>query len=108
MSRPLVIPSVSTEYVRVSVSGSESGTFVNPTTVPVSMAFMQSGEEPEPGDWTTASWDTDDSTPVPTFYALCLVGPGAVVLPDGDYAVWTRVEDTPENAVRRAGRLVIS
>jgi hypothetical protein len=108
VTRPLVIPSLSTEYIRVRVSAIGSGEPVNPTTVPVSMAFMEDGVEPGSSDWNAGIWDTDATTDPPTYYALCLIGPGGVVLGDGQYRVWTRVEDTPENAARPAGRLVVT
>ena len=106
-SAVLSLPSVTTEYVRVAVSATESGVRINPTTSAVSMAFTAATAEPVSGDWKAASWD-----PVATcsgYLAQCLIGPGGVVaLADGEYAVWIRIVHDEENVQRRAGTLTIT
>jgi hypothetical protein len=103
----LTIAAVSTEYVRVPVQATVAGLAVNPTTLPVSMAFLTSNADPQSGDWHTASWDT---TPSGGFVAQCLIGPspGVVQLTAATYWAWIRIEDTPEVVIRPAGMLTIT
>lgn len=109
MSAPLVISSLSKEYVRVRVFAKNAGAAVNPTADVVEMAFKSDGTEPSTPDWKTAAWETDATTDPDTYYARCLVGPGGTVtLTDGSYDVWVRVTDSPEIPVKKAGRLVVT
>lgn len=104
--RPLVLPSASTEYVPVRVRVRED---VNPTSAPISLAFMQGGIPPSSGNWVTAAWDPDDTTDPPTYWAQTLVGAsGAITLPVGEWAVWIRIEALPEEVIHRVGRLVVA
>lgn len=104
----LSLSSLSKEYVRVGVAAKEAGVAVNPTADVVQMAFVAPGAEPAGGDWQTASWETDQSTEPDSYFARCLVGPGAVVLAEGTWAVWLKVTDSPEVPVREVGRLIIT
>lgn len=97
----VTIPSISTEYARVSITGD-----VELTSQAVQMAFLQSSTaEPSVGDWQTATWLTD---PGVTRTAGVLVGPGALALDEGTWWVWWKVTDTPEIVARRAGRIEIT
>lgn len=100
------ISTASTEYVRVNVSALIGGTIHDPTGDPVSMAFIPSSADPTDPDWHPGTWETAGNV----YKALCLVGPanGGVVLPDGQYAVWVKVTDSPEVPVLRAGILTMT
>jgi hypothetical protein len=100
------ISTASLEYVRVPVRATSSGAAVNPTGDTVHMAFVDGSAAPVSGDWKTASWDTDAVSPPAVYRAQCLVGPGGTVtLAAGTYAVWVKVTDSPEIAVKRAGHI---
>lgn len=93
------------EYVRVKVAASlPDGTVVNPTATTVRLAFTAPGVDPVTNDWqTTTTWATVGSS----YYAQCLVGPGAVVLVKGRYRVMVKVTDNPEVPAIDAGTLSI-
>lgn len=105
---PAVISSLTTEYVLVPVAAKASGATVNPTGDTVELAFMRGSDEPESGDWHTGSWETDTTTTPDTYSARVLVGPAAVALKPGAYAVWVRVTDSPEIVVRNTGALKVT
>lgn len=84
------IPSSSVVLYRQQVNSAD-----DPTSLPVSMAVMPFGEEPEAGDFRTAAWLTEGTTN----YAVVLigqVGTGIGVLPEGIYKSWVKVTGTPE------------
>lgn len=100
------LSALSTEYVRVPVIARENGTLVDPTGDIVEMAFVAPTVTPDGDDWNAAEWETDDDR----YFARALVGPGAgavATLTVGEYAVWVKVTDNPENPVKRAGYLTI-
>lgn len=100
---------LSTEYVRVPLTATESGSEVVPTADVVQMAFVSPGSDPVSGDWKAATWETDSSTSPTTYVVRCLVGPsgGVVTLTEGLYDIYVRVADNPETVVRRAGAVAI-
>jgi hypothetical protein len=102
------ISALSLEYVRVAVSATENGEWVDVSGDVVQMAFPLPAIDPVTGDWKSASWETD-ATSVPTiYYARCLVGPaGTVTLIEGTYDVWVKVTDNPEAPARKAGELQV-
>lgn len=103
---PHQISTASTEYVLARVTARVSGGFANPTTNTVQMAFLATQLAPISGDWKSASWETDAVSEPDTYYARCLVGPaGTVTLAAGDYEVWVKITDSPENPVLRCGQL---
>ena len=78
----LSLSSLSTEYIRIEVSATESGAAVDPTGDTVEFAFMTNAED-EPSSWDTGEWETDPAGP--TYYARILVGPSGKVLSDDRY-----------------------
>lgn len=103
--RAVQISSLSTEYVRVPTSARSSGSYVDPTSFAVQMAFTVNDTEPVGGDWKAAVWVTD----VSTYYIQCLIGPagGTVTLSNGSYDVWVKINASPETVIRRVGYLVV-
>jgi hypothetical protein len=100
------LSATSTEYVRVGVTGTESGVAVDPTGGAVSMAFMPTGDNtPDVTDWKTAGWETSGSN----YYARALVGPtgGVVTLTPGSYRVWVKWSVAPETPIQTVGRLYV-
>lgn len=105
---PARICASSLEYVRVQIAAYASGATVDPSADTVQLAFMVGSAIPAPGDWKTASWETDSTTVPATYKARCLVGAtGAVTLTPGVYQVWVKLTDSPETPVRQAGPLVV-
>ncbi|MEV0584090.1 hypothetical protein [Nonomuraea sp. NPDC050310] len=83
----LKIPSVSTEYVKVPVTG--PGDF---TALDVDMAILPDGEEPSSGSWVSAAWIGTS--------AAVLIGPStSFALSNGLYGIWVRITSTPEEPV---------
>jgi len=93
------IPSISKEYARVDVTadvelGAQSISFVF-------LPKVSPDTEPTGGDpWVTATWLGSAGT---TRTAGVLVGPGATVLPEGDYRIWWKLTAAPEVPFRMAG-----
>lgn len=100
----MIQSALSTEYIRIPVSVTVHGSPYNPTSDPVSFAFVTSGS-PGSSDWHTGSWDTVAGA----YFALCLVGPGAggVPLAAGNYLIWLRITDNPEIPTRPVAQLAI-
>lgn len=97
---------LATEYVMALVSIKKSGVFVNPTSDIIQMAFPVVGSPPV--TWLDGSWETDNSTGTPRYYARCLIGPGGEAeLAVDDYEVFMKVTDDPEVPVRKLGVLSI-
>ncbi len=100
----LRIPSNSLEYIRVPVRATEDGTEVDPTGDDVFMTFTLTEDEPSDSDWQSAEWETNGSI----YYARILVGPSSdAELDDGEWFVWVKVIDSPEEPVRRAGSVIV-
>lgn len=96
------ISHLSTEYIRVPVIATENGNAVDPTADVVQMAFP--AHNTEPATWFTASWETAGSL----HFARCLIGPaGVTTLAAGLYDVHTKIADSPEIPVKRAGLLEV-
>jgi hypothetical protein len=94
MADPISV--LSKEYRRWPVALTVDGAVIDPTTDPVSLAFMATAETPETSDFVAATWETVAFTP-PKYYARLLIGPsGDVVLAPGTYRVWLKVTDNPE------------
>jgi hypothetical protein len=99
----LTLSALSKEWVKVPVQVTESGVGRDPTGDTVQMAFVAHGVNPGSSDWKAAAWETADGI----YLARCLVGPAAVVLAVGTYAVWVKVTDNPEVPVLRVGSLTV-
>lgn len=101
----LKVSSLSTEYIRVSVSVTKAGIPFDPTGDTVQMAFPLPNVEPVLADWKASSWESTGGN----YWARCLVGPsGTVTLADGNYDVWVKITDSPEIPVRKVGSLSIT
>jgi hypothetical protein len=97
--------SVSTQLVQQEIEATLLGQPHDPTGDVVTMAFMPypssnygTPPNPGPGDWHAASWETDTAGLLPTYWAVCLVGPanGGLVLAAGRYRIAVKVTDNPE------------
>lgn len=103
----IYLSSASTEYLRTTVSGTRAGLPINPTTDPVSFAFLVSPTAvPAATDWVAGSWETVATT----YVARVLVGPGtgsAIALTSGTYYAWIRISDTVETPVRAFDTVVV-
>jgi hypothetical protein len=92
----LNISQASSQYIVTEISpfmlGSPS---LNPTSYPVSFAFISGPAAPQPSDWVTASWSSD----VSPYLAQLLIGPNGHVLAPGSYQVWVQVAVSPQNLV---------
>jgi len=95
---------LSTQYIRVSVSATDQGLSVDPTSSSVSFAFLASGEIPEDDDWKSGDWETANNE----YLARCLVGPdGSATLVAGTYKVWLKIVLAPETIIESVGDLYI-
>lgn len=103
----VTISSLTAEYIRVAIEGTEDGTPVDPTGNAPSFAFKTTDDEPELADWNAGEWETDTTVYGTTYYARILIGTGGVVLAAGKYKVWVRWTVAPETPVRKAGVLTI-
>jgi hypothetical protein len=100
------ISSLTKEYVRIPVAAREAGAVVNPTGLPVQLAFVGPNTEPVEGDWKTGTWETDG----PNYFARVVVGPGTtLILADGVYAAWIRIGNAgdTERPVKLAGKVIV-
>lgn len=95
----------STIYVKVPISGTLDGAAIDVTQDSVYLAIVSRGTDaPAAGDWYAGDWETNGATTS----ARLLVGPeGDLDLPAGRYDVWTKVIDSPEIPVDKAGVLVV-
>jgi hypothetical protein len=101
--------SLSKAFVRCQVFAEEAGLPVDPSALPVRMAFPVEPEEPISGDWAAAAWEVDPTGPLPVYYARRLVGPGsATVLTNGSYGIWVEVTSGTELVVEKGGVLLIT
>ena len=100
----IVLSSSTLEYIRVKVEAIESGVVVNPTSSTVEFAFPPVGQDISSATWVAGSWETSSGY----YYARTLVGAGGgVVLADGTYEVWVRVNQGVEFPHRKTGLLDI-
>lgn len=98
------LSALSTMYVRVSVSATDQGLPVDPTSSTVSFAFLPAGTDPTVSDYVSGSWETANDE----YLARCLVGPdGAATLTAGVYTVWLKIVLAPETIVESVGELYI-
>lgn len=114
--RHLRIPSLSKVYVRIPVATLDDvGALVDPTANVVTIAFT-AGEDTEPTAFNAATWETSENVQVEVggslvdtpYKARLLVGPGALVLADGEYTAWVKIAAGSEIPVLAAGRVIVS
>lgn len=96
------LSSLSTEYLRYTVTATVNGIPYNPSGDTVSFAFPASGVSPS--TWYTGSWEQVGTT----YVARILIGPGGQAISGGTYDVWIKVTDSPEIPVRKIDTLTIS
>jgi hypothetical protein len=104
--QPVVISSLSKEYIRVQMYAKEMGVEVNPTSYVVEFACTAIDANPISGDWKIGNWEVDGAT----YLARIAVGPGsvpAVVLAVGNYDVWVRITAPSETPVKKVGQLIV-
>ena len=109
----LGISQLATLYYKVPVSSTYEGAFVNPTSLPVSFAFMaQATQVPQPADWTAGTWESIPDSLLYPYSARCLVGPAAgdagISLSTGIYVAYLMITGSPEIDVEIVGYLEIS
>lgn len=110
----LGISQLATPYYKVPVSSTYEGESVNPTSLPVSFAFMaQATQVPQPADWTAGTWETIPDNLIYPYSARCLVGPdagdaGIATLGTGIYVAYIKIQGSPETIVNIVGILEIS
>lgn len=92
------IATISTEYVRVSITET-TGKTIDAATV--QLALVRSGN-PGIDDWNTGEWETEPGT---SRIARLLINGQ---YPAGSYYVWYQFEDTPEKPARQAGTITIT
>lgn len=96
------ISHASTEYVRVVVRAKREGSSLDVSVDTVEMAFvLDDGSSIDDADWNVGLWETNALVDPPIYTALCLIGPDAVELAVGEYIVYVRVTDNPEEPVLR-------
>jgi hypothetical protein len=101
---------LSTEYVIIPLTVTKAGVPYNPTADVVQFAFMPTPTQvPQPSDWILGSWDSTPGNVLYPYSAKCLVGPlGTTNLGIGNYTVYLKITDNPEQPVLLGGYLQIS
>jgi hypothetical protein len=100
------VASSSTEYVQVVVDAEDSqGDPVNPTAIPVHLAFVDHDDPAPAADdprWRSGSWAQRPAGGQPQYMARALVGPGSPggALQAGEYRVFVKIEATPELPIK--------
>ncbi len=93
------LASITKEYLYVPVT--ENDEAPDPSYTPeIAVLPVGEKEEPESGDWITATWDNGE--------AKILIGESGKVLENGYYDVWIRVTTPAEKPVRRVGRVRVT
>lgn len=97
------IDSTATMYVEVNVDDAPS----DPTSDVVEFAFTAPGVDVDTGaSWHTGAWKVGAVDP---YVCRVLVGPSGVeTLANGTYAVWVRINHSPEIIVERVGLLPVT
>lgn len=101
-----------TKYLTYPVTALTAGASADPTTASVSFAFHAAAATgtPAASAWYAGDWETDTSTDPTTHRARYLIGPDspdALNLAAGDYVVWWRLDDIPENPAEPIGLLTV-
>ena len=98
-------------YVNVVWSAGLAGTVIDPTVLPVLMAFPVSSGDPlspaTPATWYPASWLIGSTSA--GYIAQTIVGPGGVVMLTAglEYDTWSLVQGAPETPMIFAGTLPV-
>jgi hypothetical protein len=101
------ISALSRQLVQVPLTELVSGLPVDPTALPVWVAFKLGRQPPAAPDWLTGSWST--SSVNGQYLAQVLVGPGGglVTLTPGIWTVWLKVEADPEQPIIQVDSLTV-
>ena len=96
----IFVPTDSTEYISVKVTGFSEGQVINLSSTPVEIGIRiidSSGAGPV--TFYEAEWEIIDGF----YYARILVGPepGGIYLPVETYNIWVKVYATPQLLVRK-------
>jgi hypothetical protein len=103
-SEPPSFSTLSTRFVKCTVSAQENGLLIDPTTGTIEFAFMADSVEPASLNWKTGSWEIG----LGEYLGRCLVGPsGTITLAASSYDVWVRYTKAPETIIEKIGYLVI-
>lgn len=98
----IFVPSDSTEYVAVSVTGTENGNQISLASTPVEVGLrrVREGIEDAPVTFHEAQWEVVNGF----YYARILVGPepGGIYLTVGNYNIWVKVYATPQLLIRKS------
>lgn len=89
----LKIPATSKEYLDIPVAAADD---VDLSGLPVEIALIAPGSDPDAGDWKTATWHDG--------HARILIGPGGALQLEQHhtYIPWVRITATPEIPVLRS------
>jgi hypothetical protein len=106
-----VISSASRQYIIITLEGRDDNGVLDPTSLPVAMAFLPQDIAPGvntvwyPGTWTTVTQPNLN----PIYEAKVLIGPGvdAIPLSLGSWDVWVRIIHPVESPVVRADTILI-
>jgi len=95
------MPWQSREYLKPPIGGP-----ADLATLPVEVALLPSGQDPEPGDWLAAEWITEGGQ----LKARILIGSGTLLpLTKGiTYQVWVRITAEPEIPLLKPGTVYAS
>ncbi len=93
---------LTSEYIYVTTKGP-----MDPTTALVSFAFCDPDDEPT--TYYDGTWDGTATVHGSTYSATAkiLVGPADTIVAVGRWAVWIKVDGTPEAPIRHVGYLTI-
>lgn len=95
---------LATTYMRCTVSATDSGSPVNPTTGTVEFAFLTNESNPASGDWHAGVWETAGDE----YLGRILLGPnGTYDLAVATYNVWIRVVYSGETVVENIGEFYV-
>jgi len=111
VSSDKVISAASKQYILVAIEGRDDNGVLDPTSLPVEMAFLPQDTTPdEDTTWHTGSWVTVIQSNLPNIYkGRVLIGPdgGVVTLTPGSWDVWVKVTHAVEEPVVKADTILV-
>lgn len=101
--RPRIfVPTDSTEYIAVKVTGTDNGSVIDLTSFPVEIGIrpIHDGTIHGPVVFYEAEWEVVQGV----FFARILIGPqpGGLFLPLDTYNIWVKVFATPQLLIRKS------
>lgn len=100
------IPVITREFYRIPVELTVDGDVVDPTSLTVEFAVVETGVSPIEADWQPGSWETLASSG--QTLARVLVGDDTTTFPltvGTVYDAWLRITDSPERPARLTGTI---